>query len=106
MSAFLAPAWQFYTTVPPLWYQVYLVLFLLLSAALLSGLMFGLNALDWRKLRMLEELGDEEDQAMARHLLRLRRHGVWLCSKLQPFLEILPTLSLPWAIESSMCQGS
>ncbi|XP_065254859.1 metal transporter CNNM4 [Emys orbicularis] len=79
----------------PLWFQVILILCLLVLSGMFSGLNLGLMALDPMELRIVQNCGTDKEKRYARKIEPIRRKGNYLlCSLLLGNVLVNTTLTI------------
>lgn len=79
----------------PLWFQVCVIMVLLVLSGLFSGLNLGLMALDKTELKVIESCGSPSEQKCAKAIAPLRNHGNYLlCSLLLGNVLVNNTLTI------------
>ncbi|XP_033014907.1 metal transporter CNNM4 isoform X2 [Lacerta agilis] len=79
----------------PLWFQVILIVCLLVLSGMFSGLNLGLMALDPMELRIVQNCGTEKEKRYARRIEPIRRKGNYLlCSLLLGNVLVNTTLTI------------
>ncbi|XP_062995141.1 metal transporter CNNM4 [Elgaria multicarinata webbii] len=79
----------------PLWFQIILILGLLVLSGMFSGLNLGLMALDPMELRIVQNCGTDKEKRYARKIEPIRRKGNYLlCSLLLGNVLVNTTLTI------------
>ncbi|XP_074838076.1 metal transporter CNNM4 [Carettochelys insculpta] len=79
----------------PLWFQIILILCLLVLSGMFSGLNLGLMALDPMELRIVQNCGTDKEKRYARKIEPIRRKGNYLlCSLLLGNVLVNTTLTI------------
>ncbi|XP_060643023.1 metal transporter CNNM4 isoform X2 [Anolis sagrei] len=79
----------------PLWFQIILILALLVLSGMFSGLNLGLMALDPMELRIVQNCGTDKEKRYARKIEPIRRKGNYLlCSLLLGNVLVNTTLTI------------